>query len=69
MLLPNRILFSCDVLLQVDPKSKDQVDNDWRSNSDESGINKEQPDIRRSNAQSFPKISAYAEYSSFHKVF
>jgi hypothetical protein len=38
-------------------------------NSDESGINKEQPDIRRSNAQSFPKISAYAEYSSFHKVF
>lgn len=50
-LFPNRISFSCNIFLQVNPEGQNQINNDGRTDTDKSRIDKKQSDIRRGNAK------------------
>jgi hypothetical protein len=68
LLFPNRISFSCNILLQVNPEGQNQINNDGRTDADKSSIDKKQSDIRRGNAEFLTQVGANAENSAFHKV-
>ena len=46
LLFPNRISLPCNIFLKVNPEGENQINNDGRTDTDKSRIDKKQADIR-----------------------
>ena len=56
LLFPNRISLPGNIFLQVYPESQNQINNDRRTDTDKSRIDKKQSDIRRGNAKFLTQV-------------
>jgi hypothetical protein len=68
-LFPCRILFAYQIFFKVEPKSKNQINNNRRGHCNKGEVDKIQSDYARSNSQFLTQKRTYSENSCFNKIF
>gem|GEM_PF-6859758 len=60
-LVPNHLILTRKVLLDIHPESEGHIDDQWRSECDKTGINKEEAYLGSANADPVTNILTYAK--------